>query len=214
MSESFRNVHIPQVRSRTAGLRRKNTVVVLVLVGVLSGMGTLVYYAEPLYRLFCQVTGYGGTTGIAASAPTSVTGRSVSVLFDTNVASDLPWKFTPPKPLELKIGESKQVSFTGVNQGDEPILGTATFNVTPFKIGKYFNKVECFCFTEQLLMPGESKKFPVAFFIDPKIINDTNASDVTAIVLSYTFFNKGEAARDAYLQKNQARSKSVRETGS
>jgi cytochrome c oxidase assembly protein subunit 11 len=201
-------------RSRSKENRKKNIVVVVALVAVLSGMGSLVYYAEPLYRLFCRVTGYGGTTGTAASAPSSATGQIVSVHFDTNVANGLPWRFTPPKPLKLRLGESKRVSFVGVNLGDEPILGTATFNVTPFKVGKYFNKIECFCFTEQLLMPGERKEFPVSFFVDPKIAEDSNAKEATAIVLSYTFFNKGTAARDAYMRKHRIPSKLTREIGS
>jgi cytochrome c oxidase assembly protein subunit 11 len=214
MSESFKNIFFSRDRPGVPELRRRNVVVVAVLVGILAGMGTLVYYAEPLYRLFCQVTGYGGTTGISALAPTSVTGRSVSVLFDANVAPDLPWRFSPPKPLQLKIGESKRVSFVGVNLGDEPILGTATFNVTPYKVGKYFNKIECFCFTEQLLMPGESKEFPVTFFLDPAIADDSNANDVSGIVLSYTFFNKGTAARDAYLREHRSSTQPIRKPGS
>ncbi|MEL0108324.1 MAG: cytochrome c oxidase assembly protein [Rhodospirillaceae bacterium] len=201
-------------RSRSKENRKKNIVVVVALVAVLSGMGTLVYYAEPLYRLFCRVTGYGGTTNTATTAPNSISDQSVSVHFDTNVAPDLPWRFTPPKPLELRLGESKRVSFVGVNLGDEPILGTATFNVTPYKVGKYFNKIECFCFTEQLLMPGERKEFPVMFFVDPAITEDSNAKDISAIALSYTFFNKGTAARDEYIKKLQKPSKPVREIGS
>src|SRR5918996_255221 len=128
---------------------------------------------------------------------------TITVRFDVNVAPDLPWKFVPPKPVTLRLGEEHLVAFEAANVSDEPILGTATFNVTPFKAGEYFNKIECFCFTEQLLMPGESKKFPVTFFVDPGIADDPNTVDVSAITLSYTFFNKGEAGRDEYLRTHQ-----------
>ena len=169
--------------------------VVAALLGVLGVMGTLVYFAVPLYQLFCQVTGYGGTTRAATAAPDAAGAAWITVRFDANVAPDLPWKFVAPKPVTLRLGEELLVAFEAVNRSDEPILGTATFNVTPFKAGEYFNKIECFCFTEQLLMPGESKEFPVTFFVDPAIADDPNAVEVSAITLSYTFFTKGEAAR-------------------
>lgn len=187
----------------TTGLRRKNALVVAVLLGIISGMGTLVYFAVPLYQLFCQVTGFGGTTRVAAGAPDAAGAAAITVRFDANVAPDLPWKFVPPKPVTLRLGEERLVAFEAANFGDEPILGTATFNVTPFKAGEYFNKIECFCFTEQLLLPGESKEFPVTFFVEPAIADDPNAAEVSAITLSYTFFNKGDAARDEYLRTHQ-----------
>ncbi|MGH6894981.1 MAG: cytochrome c oxidase assembly protein [Geminicoccaceae bacterium] len=187
----------------TAGRRRKNAVVVAVLLGILAGMGTLVYFAVPLYQLFCQVTGFGGTTRVATAAPEAAGAAAITVRFDANVAPDLPWKFVAPKPVTLPLGEERLVAFEATNLGDEPVLGTATFNVTPFKTGEYFNKIECFCFTEQLLMPGESKEFPVTFFVDPAIVDDASAAEVSAITLSYTFFNKGEAARDEYLRTHQ-----------
>ena len=190
----------------SAGRRRKNALVVTVLLGILGGMGTLVYFAVPLYQLFCQVTGFGGTTRVATAAPDAAGAAAITVRFDANVAPDLPWKFIPPKPVRIRLGEEHLVAFEAVNRSDEPILGTAIFNVTPFKSGEYFNKIECFCFTEQFLMPGESKKFPVTFFVDPGIADDPNAVDVSAITLSYTFFNKGEAARDEYLRTRQVES--------
>jgi cytochrome c oxidase assembly protein subunit 11 len=190
----------------TAGRRRKNAVVVAVLLSILGGMGTLVYFAVPLYQLFCQVTGFGGTTRVAAAAPDAAGAAAITVRFDANVAPDLPWTFVAPKPVTLRLGEERLVAFEAANLGDEPILGTATFNVTPFKAGEYFNKIQCFCFTEQLLMPGESKEFPVTFFVDPAIADDPNAADISAITLSYTFFNKGEAARDEYLRTHHLQS--------
>jgi cytochrome c oxidase assembly protein subunit 11 len=193
----------PTGEAGPAARRRKNAAVVAGLIAVLAGMGTLVYYAVPLYRLFCEVTGYGGTTRVAAAAPTAASAKTVAVSFDANTARDLPWRFTAPESVELRLGEERLVAFAAVNMGDEPILGAATFNVTPFKAGKYFNKIECFCFTEQLLMPGEGKEFPVTFFIDPGIADDPNAREVRSITLSYTFFNKGAAARDEYLRKHR-----------
>jgi cytochrome c oxidase assembly protein subunit 11 len=190
----------------TTGQRRKNVLVVAVLLGIISGMGTLVYFAVPLYQLFCQVSGFGGTTRVATAAPDAAGAAAITVRFDANVAPDLPWKFVAPKPVTLRLGEEHLVAFEAVNRSDEPILGTATFNVTPFKASEYSNKIECFCFTEQLLMPGESKKFPVTFFVDPGIADDPNAVDVSAITLSYTFFNKGEPARDEYLRTRQVES--------
>ncbi|MGE0333858.1 MAG: cytochrome c oxidase assembly protein [Gammaproteobacteria bacterium] len=179
---------------------RRNLLVAAGLLCVIAAMGTLVYYAVPLYRLFCQVTGFGGTTQVSVAAPGATALPPVTVRFDANVAPDLPWRFTPPEAVELHPGEERQIAYTAVNTGSEPVLGTATFNVTPAKVGLYFNKIECFCFTEQLLMPGERKDFPVSFFVDPAIADDTNASEVRSITLSYTFFNKGTEARDAYLR--------------
>ena len=190
----------------TTGQRRKNALVVAVLLGIISGMGALVYFAVPLYQLFCQVAGFGGTTRVATAAPDAAGAAAITVRFDANVAPDLPWQFVAPKPVTLRLGEEHLVAFEAVNRSNEPILGTATFNVTPFKAGRYFNKIECFCFTEQLLMPGESKEFPVTFFVDPAIADDPDAAEVSAITLSYTFFNKGEAARDEYLRTHQVQS--------
>jgi len=189
----------------TIPTRRRNLVVVMALLVILGAMSTLVAFSVPLYRLFCQVTGYGGTTQVAASTAEAVPQASfVEVRFDTNVAPDMPWAFTPPEAVDIRLGEEQLVMFKAINRGEEPVLGTATFNVTPFKAGEYFNKIECFCFTEQLLMPGESKEFPVIFFVDPAIADDPNASDVSTITLSYTFFNKGEAALNSYLRDHGA----------
>jgi cytochrome c oxidase assembly protein subunit 11 len=117
----------------SAGRRRKNALVVAALLGILGAMGTLVYFAVPLYQLFCQVTGFGGTTRVATAAPDAAGAAAITVRFDANVAPDLPWEFTAPKPVTLRLGEERLVAFEATNLGDEPILGTATFNVTPFK---------------------------------------------------------------------------------
>ena len=186
-----------------AAVQARNRRLAFVLVLLVAGMVGLAFAAVPLYRLFCQVTGFGGTTRVAtAPAPqTAVAGR-IAVRFDANVAPDLPWRFAAPKPVELRLGEQGHAVYTARNLGDRPILGTATFNVTPHKVGKYFNKVECFCFTEQVLLPGEAKDFPVTFFVDSALADDPGARDVTAITLSYTFFNAGPEALEKYLKKN------------
>lgn len=194
--------------SSAATRTRRNLVAAGGVVAVIAAMGVLVSFAVPLYRLFCQVTGYGGTTQQAVAAPGPAALPPITVQFDANVASDMPWDFDPPPAVELRPGEDRQAAFTAINLSDEPVLGTATFNVTPAKVGQYFNKIECFCFTEQLLMPGERKDFPVTFFVDPAIGAAPNASEVRVITLSYTFFNKGAAARDAYLQAQAAPRKS------
>lgn len=183
--------------------RRRNTTVVAGLLLILTAMGTLVYYSVPLYQLFCEVTGFGGTTRATQASSATVIDREITVRFDANVASGLPWRFTAPKPVKLRLGEERVVAYKGKNIGSEPHLGTATFNVTPFKTGEYFNKIECFCFTEQLLLPGEEKEFTVSFFVDPKLAEDPNAKEVATITLSYTFFNQGTEARDRYMREHK-----------
>lgn len=186
-----------------ANLRQRNITVVVASVMTVAAMVALSFAAVPLYRLFCQVTGFAGTTQVAASAPGAVGSKVVTVRFDANVAPDLAWKLTAPKPIEVRLGEEHLVAFTATNIGNEPLLATATFNVTPLQIGKYFNKIQCFCFTEQLLLPTESKEFPVSFFVDPSIAEDDDGKTVTAITLSYTFFNKGRPALEEYLRTHQ-----------
>jgi cytochrome c oxidase assembly protein subunit 11 len=187
-----------------ANLRHRNITVVAASVLTVAMMVALSFAAVPLYRLFCQVTGFAGTTQVAASAPGAIGSKIVTVRFDANVAPNLAWQFVAPKPVEVRFGEERLVAFKATNISNEPLLGTATFNVTPLQIGKYFNKIECFCFTEQLLLPGESKEFPVSFFVDPSISEDDDGKDVTAITLSYTFFNKGRPALEAYLRAHKS----------
>lgn len=183
--------------------RQRNLKVLASVLLIPMAMGTLVYYSVPLYQLFCDVTGFGGRTRAAQAAPTTVIDREITVRFDANVASGLPWRFTAPKPVTLRLGEERVVAYKGKNIGKEPHLGTATFNVTPFKAGGYFNKVQCFCFTEQLLLPGEEKEFTVSFFVDPKLAEDSNGTDLSTITLSYTFFDQGVEARDRYMREHK-----------
>ena len=154
----------------------------------MAGVG---YASVPLYRLFCQVTGFGGTTqkAIGESAPGAVAGKTMSVRFDANHAPSLPWKFHQEVNREtVKVGEQEIAFYVAKNLSDKPVTGTASFNVTPNQAGKYFTKIQCFCFTEQTLQPGQQVRMPVVFYVDPAILKDPAASDVQEITLSYTFY--------------------------
>ena len=161
----------------------------LVLVAVAVGMVGMAYASVPLYSLFCRVTGYGGTTQQASIAPDVILDRDMTIEFDANTSAGMPWEFKPVQHrLKLKVGETAMAFFEAYNPTNQTIKGTATFNVTPQKIGQYFTKIDCFCFTEQILKPGERAEMPVTFFVDPEIDNDPNAKEVKVITLSYTFF--------------------------
>ncbi|MBU4527739.1 MAG: cytochrome c oxidase assembly protein [Hoeflea sp.] len=147
------------------------------------------FAAVPLYQLFCQVTGYGGTTQRVEQMSDTILDRMIKVRFDANVAAGLPWKFRPvEREVELRIGETIQIAYTAENVSDVSTFGQATFNVTPMAAGAYFNKIQCFCFTETELKPGEIMNMPVVFFVDPAIVDDPDAKNITTITLSYTFF--------------------------
>ncbi len=169
----------------------------LLALGLAGGMTGLGYASVPLYRVFCQVTGFGGTTQKADAAPGAVlSGKRVSVRFDANHAPALPWKFVPEKANEpVILGEREIAFFSAKNLSDKPITGRATFNVTPTQAGKYFNKIQCFCFTEQTLAPGKQVRMPVIFYVDPRIADDPDAKDIAEITLSYTFYPVDEAKK-------------------
>ena len=169
---------------------RRNGTTVLVLASIVGGMVGLAYASVPLYRLFCQVTGYGGTPGKEAGTHVAVPGaREIVVRFDSNVSPKLAWRFKPDqRDVHLKVGETTLATYTARNLSDHAITGTALFNVTPYKAGEYFNKIDCFCFTEQTLEPGQEVSMPVSFFVDPEIYDDPTTRDVTTITLSYTFY--------------------------
>ena len=169
--------------------RNRNGATGIMLAVVAVAMIGAAYASVPLYRLFCQVTGYGGTTRTAEAAPKKIVDREITVRFNSDVHSKLPWRFEPRQlSMKMKLGEERLAIYSATNQGDETITGTATFNVTPAKAGIYFNKIDCFCFTEQTLEAGKTASLPVSFFIDPDMVNDHNLDDVTTITLSYTFF--------------------------
>jgi cytochrome c oxidase assembly protein subunit 11 len=173
---------------RTAGLA---ALLVLAMVG-------LAFASVPLYRLFCQVTGIDGTTQRAAEAPGPVAGKEVAVRFDANIASSLPWRFSPEKGREIvSIGQREMAFYTAKNLSGRPVKGTATFNVTPVQAGKYFSKIQCFCFNEQTLKPGEEVRMPVVFFVDPRILQDPDAKGISEITLSYTFYPVDSGRKDS-----------------
>jgi cytochrome c oxidase assembly protein subunit 11 len=159
------------------------------LLGVALAMGAIAVNSLPLYRLFSQVTGYGGTPRVARAAPATATRRTVTVRFDANVAPDMPWAATPPAPVNVRLGDEMTVFYVVRNIGTEPTLATTTYNVTPFKVGQYFDTVDCFCSGDHVLLPGEEKQLGVTFFVDPKMATDRNAEEVGEITLSFTYFN-------------------------
>lgn len=154
------------------------------------GMTCLTFASVPLYNLFCRVTGFGGTTQVAADVPEVILDREITVRFNTDVAKGLAWRFVPEQTqLKVKVGEQRLAFFTAENLADKPLTGMAIYNVTPNEVGIYFNKIQCFCFDRQTLAPGEKMQFPVSFFIDPEIVHDKTLDDIRTITLSYTFFN-------------------------
>jgi cytochrome c oxidase assembly protein subunit 11 len=170
-------------------LGRRKAATALLATGVIALMLGLTAAAVPLYRLFCQVTGYGGTTRIAEALPAAPLGPTIKVRFNAEVDPALPWTFQPAqREIEIRIGEPSLAYYRARNRSDAAIVGQAVFNVTPFKAGVYFDKIACFCFEEQRLQPGEEVDMPVSFFVDPAILDDPNTGDVRTITLSYTFF--------------------------
>ena len=153
------------------------------------GMGALSFASVPLYDLFCRVTGFGGTTQRADAAPSKVLDRTVLVRFDASLGRDMPWTFEAAEnEMRVRIGEMNIAYYRAHNPTDRPVTGTASFNVAPYEVGSYFTKIECFCFTEQTLAPGESMEMPVTFFVEPDIVDDPENEKVKTITLSYTFF--------------------------
>jgi cytochrome c oxidase assembly protein Cox11 len=167
----------------------KRTLTVAALAAVVGVMVTITSYSVTLYRLFCQVTGSLGTTQRVAENTSTPTDRVVTVFFDTTVAPGLPWRFTPvQRSIKLHLGEDAIAFFEAQNMSARPIVGHAAFNVTPEKIGIYFKKIQCFCFNEERLAPGERVQMPVTFFVDPRLATDPSTTDVHEITLAYTFF--------------------------
>lgn len=180
----------------TAGSDQRNRRLAVSLLGVAAGMVGLAYASVPLYDLFCRVTGFGGTTQTADAAPGASSDRTITVRFNADLQAQLPWRFAPAqRTATVRLGEPGLAFYRAENLGAASSVGTATFNVTPDKMGKYFNKTACFCFEEQPLAPGEAARLPVSFFIDPAMADDPATADVTTVTLSYTFFRaKDEAA--------------------
>ncbi|PZX19695.1 cytochrome c oxidase assembly protein subunit 11 [Palleronia aestuarii] len=157
--------------------------------GVVVFMGSMAWASVPLYNWFCAVTGYGGETSIAETGSDTVLDRTIKVRFDATVASGMPWEFKPvEREIELRIGETGLAFYEAYNPTDRPVAGQAAYNVAPFGAGSFFSKIECFCFTEQVLQPGERVEMPVSFYVDPAIVEDRDAKFVNHITLSYTFY--------------------------
>ena len=159
------------------------------LVGLVVGMVTLSYASVPLYDLFCRVTGYGGTTQVAAGMPPALGNRELTVRFNADVNRDLPWEFEPVDGrVVVRVGEPTLAFYRVTNLSDKTITGTATYNVTPLRVGNYFSKIDCFCFEQQKLAPGESVDLPVSFFVEKSIESDPDMEGINTVTLSYTFF--------------------------
>jgi len=172
-------------RNQNRNLRKT----VIPLVGVILGMAAMAWAAVPLYNLFCKVTGYAGTTQVADRGADRVLDRMVTIRFDGSTVRGMPWKFHPVKTsVKAHIGETVLAFFEAYNPTDRVIAGSATYNVSPFSVGGYFTKIDCFCFTKQVLQPGERVQMPVTFYVDPEIVDDPETVGVTTITLSYTFF--------------------------
>lgn len=170
--------------------RNRRSALMAALMGL--GMLGLGFAAVPLYEVFCRVTGYGGTTqrvDAAEAATVQASNRVMSIRFDSNVNSALPWSFKPEQAVDrVTVGARDMAIFLATNNSDQPVVGTATFNVTPLLAGQYFNKVQCFCFSEQLLKPGQTMRMPVLYYVDPAILDDPETKDIKEITLSYTFY--------------------------
>ncbi len=182
-------------------MARRNGAIAGGLLACIVGMAGLSFAAVPLYRMFCQATGYNGTPRIGPAAAPGADGRTIEVRFDANTSPSLPWHFTADThAIKVPLGEDHLATYTGVNEGARPITGVATYNVTPDKAAQYFHKTACFCFNEQTLSAGQSMSFPLSFWVDPAILTDPDTRDVKTITLSYTFFRSlDDAARNGGL---------------
>ena len=168
---------------------RRHGLVALSLAGLVAAMVGLSFAAVPLYRIFCQATGYNGTPQRADKGTDHVLDRTITIRFDGNVDPGLPWSFAPvQQTMDVKIGETALAFFKATNKADAPVTGRAIFNVSPEQAGLYFTKIQCFCFTKQTLAAGASAEMPVTFFVDPKIVEDGDTKNIAEITLSYTFY--------------------------
>ena len=188
---------------------RSNRRTAMIMAGVALGMLGLGFAAVPLYRIFCQVTGFGGTTmrvSEARAATVKAGSQSISVRFDANVDRGLGWQFQPQQVTQdMRIGQRKQAFYWAENTSSEPITGVASFNVEPEQAGKYFNKIQCFCFNQQTRQPGQKVDMPVIYFVDPAIAEDPETRDIKQITLSYTFHKAADGTAKALDRADPAR---------
>ena len=183
-------------RTKTEPSRRRDIAVAGACGVFVGAMVAMSYAAVPLYDWFCRATGFNGTTQVATSAPSGALGRAITVRFDANVGPGLPWRFEPEQnSIEVRLGEVVTVNYRVINQAARPITASAAYNVTPLNVGAYFQKINCFCFTEQSLKSGETREMPVVFYVDPALAKDPDGEDLNTITLSYTFYPKREPYR-------------------
>ena len=176
------------------------------MVGVVIFMGALAWASVPFYDWFCRVTGFGGITQVADSGSEIVLSETVKVRFDASLERDMPWEFKPvQREIEIQIGATGLAFYEAYNPTDKPVAGTASYNVTPYEAGGFFSKIDCFCFEEQVLMPGERVQMPVTFFVDPEIVEDRDARYTKVITLSYTFYEKDISLEPAKVSVNTKR---------
>ncbi len=184
-------MHAPVIRPKSL---RRDVIVAACCGALVAVMVGASFAAVPLYNWFCRTTGFGGTTQVATRAPTQVLGRVLTIRFDSNVSPGLPWIFTPERnEIKLHIGEVATVHYKVVNEAARTISAQASYNVTPSTVGAYFNKINCFCFTEQTMKPGETREMTVVFYVDPAIANDHDQDYLNTITLSYTFYRLPDA---------------------
>ena len=175
----------------------KNTKTLSIVFGVVFGMVALSFASVPLYNLFCKVTGFGGTTGVSDKSADRILDREMTVQFTTDVNRKLPWSFeSDTDSITLNVGQDALINFVAQNYSNDPFAGTAIYNVTPVKAGKYFIKTQCFCFDYQMLKPNQKMNMPVVFYIDPAIEDDPSMEDVSTITLSYSFFKANSSELD------------------
>ena len=199
----------PNIANISHNNEKNNSRVVAMCVGMVLGMGGLAYASVPLYELFCQVTGYGGTTqqvDAEAAAGVGIIDRDINVRFDANTASVLNWDFAPEeRQVTIKMGEQMIINYVAKNLSDKPIVGMATFNVTPQAAGVFFNKIECFCFTDTYIEPGETLNMPVTFYVDPEMDQEKAMKALKTITLSYTFYESETSPEEALQERNEER---------
>lgn len=158
-------------------------------IGVVVLMGSLAWASVPFYDWFCRVTGFGGVTNVAEAGSDVILDQTIKVRFDASLERDMPWTFTPvEREMTVRIGETALAFYEAHNPTDQPVAGQAAYNVAPYEAGVFFDKIECFCFTEQVLQPGETVQMPVSFFVDPAIVDDREGKYVHTITLGYTFY--------------------------
>ena len=175
---------------------RRDVVVAACCGALVAGMVGAAYAAVPFYSWFCKTTGFGGTTQVAERAPDHNLGRTITIRFDSNVAPGLPWKFQPEQnEIQVRIGEVATVHYKVINEAARDIAGQASYNVSPPTVGAYFDKINCFCFTEQRMKAGETREMTVVFYVDPSIVKDHDQDDLNTITLSYTFYRLREPER-------------------